>query len=111
MTAPSREGTLINAVLQRKERGPDHNKGKRGKTNSASDKATKMTQSKKQQQTVNSGKVQEAKKRAPPKSKQKLNSQYSDNETSCRSKQTKSNDEYWLVGGRRGRQRWLILRR
>ena len=44
--------------------------------------------------------VQEAKKRAPRKSKQKLNSQGSDDETSRRSKQTKSDDKLSARGGK-----------
>jgi hypothetical protein len=64
VTAPSKEGTPIDAVLQRRERGPDHDEGKRRETTSLSDKATKMTKPKKQQQTVDTREVQEAKKRA-----------------------------------------------
>ena len=64
MTASSREGTSMDTVLQCRERGPDHNKGERGETNLASDKATKMIKSKKKEQTVDTGEVQEAKKRA-----------------------------------------------
>ncbi len=65
MTAPSKEGTPIDAVLQRRGRGLDHNEGKRGETTLSSDKAMKTIKSKKQQQTVDTREVQEAKKRAP----------------------------------------------
>ena len=65
VTASSKGGTLIDAVLQRRERGLDHDEGKRGKTTSSSDKATKTTKSTKQQQTVDTREVQEAKKRVP----------------------------------------------
>ena len=57
-----------------------------------------MTKSKKQHQTVDTGEVQEAKKRATQKSKQKSNSQGLDDKTSCKSKQTKSNDEVLARG-------------
>ena len=63
VTAPSKEGTPINAVLQRRARGLDHDKGKRGETNSSLDKATKMTKPKKQQQPVDTREVHEAKKK------------------------------------------------
>ena len=66
----------------------------------SSDKVTKTTKPKTQQQTVDTREVQEAKKRAPRKSKQKSNSQGSDDKTSCRSKQTKSNDEVLARGGK-----------
>ena len=65
VTTPSKERTPVDAVLQLRERGLDHNEGKRGETTSLSDKATKTTKSKKQQQTVDTREVQEAKKRAP----------------------------------------------
>jgi hypothetical protein len=84
--APLREGTPINAVLQRRERSLDHNEGGRGESNLTSNKATKKTKSKKQHQTADTGEVQDAKKRATQKSKQKLNSQGSDDKTSLRSK-------------------------
>ncbi len=64
MTAPSKEGTPIDAVLQRRERGPDHDEGKRREMTSSFDKATKTTKPKKQQQTADTREVQEAKKRA-----------------------------------------------
>ncbi len=63
VTAPSKEGTPIDAVLHRRERGPDHDEGKRRETTSSLDKATKTTKPKKQQQTVDTREVQEAKKR------------------------------------------------
>jgi hypothetical protein len=47
VTAPSKEGTPIDAVLQRRERGLNHDEGKRGETTSSSDKATKTIKSKK----------------------------------------------------------------
>ncbi len=45
--ALSKEGTLIDAVLQRRERGPDHDEGKRRETTLSLDKATKTTKPKK----------------------------------------------------------------
>ena len=65
VTAPSKEGTPIDVILQRRERNSDHDKGKRGETTSLLDKTTKTTKPKKQQQTVDTRAVQEAKKRAP----------------------------------------------
>ena len=65
VAALSKEETPIDAVFQHRERGLDHDEGKRGETTSSSDKATKTTKSKKQQQTVDTREVQEAKKRAP----------------------------------------------
>jgi hypothetical protein len=100
VTTPSREGTPIDAVLQRRERGSNHKEGKRGETDLALVKGMNMTKSKKQQQTVDTEEVQENKKRAPQKSKQKSNSQGSDDKTSRRSKRTKSNDEVLACGGK-----------
>ena len=95
--APSREGTLIDAILQHRERGSYHDKGEREETNLASFKGTKTTKSKKQEQTADTGEVQEDKKRASRKSKQKSNSQGSDDKTS-RSKRTKSVDDILACG-------------
>ena len=66
----------------------------------SSDKVTKTTKPKTQQQTVDTREVQEAKKRAPQTSKHESNSQGLDNETSRRSKRTKSNDEVSARGGK-----------
>jgi hypothetical protein len=96
--APSREGTLIDAILQHRERGSYHDKGEREETNLASFKGTKTTKSKKQEQTADTGEVQEDKKRASRKSKQKSNSQGSDDKTSRRSKRTKSVDDILACG-------------
>ena len=98
--APSREGTLIDAILQHRERGSYHDKGEREETNLASFKGTKTTKSKKQEQTADTGEVQEDKKRASRKSKQKSNSQGSDDKTSRRSKRTKSVDDILACGGK-----------
>ena len=89
----------------------NHNKGKRGETTSLSDKATKMTKSKKQQQTVDTREPYRRPKRGHLK-RASRNRTAKARTTKLYAGANKPNPmtKYWLVGGRRQRQRWLTSR-
>jgi hypothetical protein len=100
--APSREGTPINAVLQRREKGrPDHGEGKERPTNLALLKgAMKATVQTPQQMKDNGKEGQGGGNTKTKTSKKKSPSKGLDNETSRKSKRTKLDNKVSVLGGK-----------
>ncbi len=100
--APPREGTPINTVLKQRGKGhPDHGEGKERPIKLAQVKgATKATVQTPQQMEDNGEEGQGGGNTKTKTSKKKSPSKGSDDETSRKSKQTRSDDKVSVLGGK-----------